>query len=256
MKHISSASEIPILPDTTYVVDIDGVLLANDGFISKPFNNETVTWFKTLTQAVGVKNVYILTARAESTRKLTLMSLNNHGFYPPSEQVFFDRQKGHWIARYRSLFNHPNIIMVDDQYYNIMSVKKHNPDVECYHVNVQLINDQSIVYDLSQVILNPDYVYVVDIDCFLKANYLALCDCVQDFDLGLKKWLTNLGNEVKIRLYSKMSDFNPNTLLEQEVTSYIPTTKNLILISKNPTSCLELYYRYPHMKFIILLGSS
>jgi len=250
MEHIESCHEVPINTHTTYIVDIDGVLLFNNETVHA-FNNETVKWFQQLVLTVGVNNVLILTARDALCREITLEQLRQNGFDHPHHLVFFTREKGTWIATFREHFRFQRIVMIDDQRYNLMDIKYHNPDVMCYHVNAQLINDHAVVYDLSQIKIDPNYMYLVDVDGFTFTEYQLFYNLYRFViaNIGFIRWFRDVSNKAKVLSYS-------STGISTEMRFKINSTDKVVLITRDTRLYHNLRLEYPHLKVISLISSS
>jgi hypothetical protein len=254
MKHVSSASQIPIISERTYIVDIDGVLLTdacND--TDKAFDQDTVEWFTTLVKTLGINNVFILTARDKRHRQETLQDLRNNGYKYHEDNVYFYRWKGEWISANRWRFTYPKIIMIDDQYNILQSIIDHNPDVTCYHVNCQLINPHAIVYDLKDIVLDTVYTYIIDVDTFKHCASRFLCNIFYTYTLDprLLSWLRTLNNNIKTVLHSQ-----DDIYLDGEVINYnqLPSTLDdkTVIVATNTKLLAELYSINPNIKGIVV----
>ncbi len=255
MKHIASVEQVPILPNTTYIVDVDGVLVIEvDDSFQAP-NPGVIRWFNTLVRVVGRKNIKILTGRSILSYFDTMMDLNQAGFDITDVDINFNCFKADWIATFRETFEHQQMIVIDDQYHIMRGIEDTIPSVTCYYVNVHTINIHSVANSIKEVVPLLNTIYVLDVDSFISPTRSLLNHFfdVDEITEELKTWLKTWQPHVRFLVISEQEKRVANLGLQDLLKSSIHNDDKLVLISKNHQKYIELYLIYPNMRMIEIL---
>jgi len=233
--NVRSASEVPIKPNTTYIISLDKILILNiTDTLFIPRDSKVVSWFASLIQNVGEQNVIILTNRHPNTRDESLEQLHQNGINPSKLVCYL--YKGEWIRSHRRKFNYRRIFVIEDSNDRIYNIMNHNPDVTCYYVNNEIVHQYTVIIPkITDIIAIKEYTYVLD----MRALFIGDRKWYHPFFIkrlpnDVREWLSKLRSQVNVVFLINNIDMIPRLGIDGDVETTLPDTDKVVYISSNP----------------------
>jgi hypothetical protein len=133
---VATLADVPVTANTAYLIDIDGCILTNIQRTKKQgLSIGVYDWWTSVMYQMACQ-MYIVTARDESSEQTTLNQLARASIIPMLyDGIYFQDYKGGVLRKLLPKIGTRRIVCIDDQFANLIEYYEISPRARLYIVN-------------------------------------------------------------------------------------------------------------------------